>query len=237
MFPERGTVFNSRLQVTELAVGHSVGDGGLVKLNYEYGELQSGGTVDATKNAGNIAKQTISFAGQANPFIQTYQYDALDRISDATENVNGVTTWHQTFGFDLYGNRNSFSQVVGSTSLPINNMTMPSVVSTTNRFTSGQGYTYDANGNIVGDVDPMTGHSRSFVFNGDNKQTSATDTTASHTVGTYYYDGDGHRVKKVTDDETTIFVYDGMGKLVAEYSTATPPSNPTISYTATDQLL
>jgi RHS repeat-associated protein len=36
--------------------------------------------------------------------------------------------------------------------------------------------------------------------------------------------------------EETVFVYDGMGKLVAEYSTATPTQNPTTSYTATDQL-
>lgn len=33
-----------------------------------------------------------------------------------------------------------------------------------------------------------------------------------------------------------MFVYDGMGKAVAEYSTATPPSNPTTNYTATDKL-
>jgi uncharacterized protein RhaS with RHS repeats len=42
-------------------------------------------------------------------------------------------------------------------------------------------------------------------------------------------------VKKVTDTETTVFVYDGEGALVAEYSTATPP-NPTTSYLTTDHL-
>jgi hypothetical protein len=36
--------------------------------------------------------------------------------------------------------------------------------------------------------------------------------------------------------EETIFVYDGLGKLVAEYSTQTPPQNPTTNYTITDQL-
>jgi len=51
----------------------------------------------------------------------------------------------------------------------------------------------------------------------------------------YYYDGAGKRVKKVTDFETTIFVY-SAGKLAAEYSTQTPPANPTINYTVTDQL-
>lgn len=36
--------------------------------------------------------------------------------------------------------------------------------------------------------------------------------------------------------ETTIFVYDGMGKLVAEYTTTGAPSSPTTSYVMTDTL-
>jgi RHS repeat-associated protein len=56
-----------------------------------------------------------------------------------------------------------------------------------------------------------------------------------NSIGKYYYDGEGKRVKKVTPAEPTIFVY-SAGKLAAEYSTQAPPSNPTINYTATDQL-
>jgi RHS repeat-associated protein len=118
----------------------------------------------------------------------------------------------------------------------MNSVTKPTVNTSTNRFSSSQGYSYDKNGNITGDVDPLTTHSRQFVFNGDNKQVQVNDTSTSTTAGTYAYDGNGKRVKKVTDAETTVFVYDGLGKLVAEYSTTTPPSNPTINYTATDQL-
>ena len=102
---------NSRLQATEISMGHSVGDGSLMKLNYEYGELQTNGTVDATKNAGNIAKQTVNFSGLVDPFVQTYKYDSLDRISEAIEKVNGTQTWKQTFGYDIYGNRNIRSLV------------------------------------------------------------------------------------------------------------------------------
>jgi RHS repeat-associated protein len=54
-------------------------------------------------------------------------------------------------------------------------------------------------------------------------------------VGKYFYDGEGARVKKVVGNETTIFVYSN-GKLIAEYSTATPTPNPTTNYTATDTL-
>lgn len=224
---------NSRLQATEIAMGRSVGDGSLMKLNYEYGELNTDGvTVDATKNSGNIARQTVSFNGLAQPFVQTYRYDSLDRISEAIEKVNGLQTWKQTFGYDIYGNRNAFYQKVGEQELAMTNLTLPTVDQNTNRFAINQGYGYDKNGNIT--TDPAN-NGRSFIFNGDNKQTQVKN-SGEITIGTYLYDGNGKRVKKVTDLETTVFVYDGLGKLVAEYSTATPPANPTINYTATDQL-
>ena len=41
--------FNERLQVTELALGTSDGNGSLWKLAYEYGDLQSNGTADIRK--------------------------------------------------------------------------------------------------------------------------------------------------------------------------------------------
>jgi RHS repeat-associated protein len=48
---------------------------------------------------------------------------------------------------------------------------------------------------------------------------------------------EGKRIKKVVPEtsETTVFVY-SAGKLIAEYSTASPPTNPTTSYTTTDHL-
>jgi len=111
-------------------------------------------------------------------------------------------------------------------------LTLPSVDANTNRFNTNQGYGYDKNGNII--TDPADG-GRTFVFDGDNKQTEVKN-ASNVIIGRYSYDGNGKRVKKATDLETTVFVYDGIGKLVAEYSTATPPASPTISYTATDQL-
>ncbi len=224
---------NNRMQATEIAMGHSVGDGSLMKLSYEYGELSANGaSVITSKNAGNIARQTVSFSGLTHPFVQTYRYDSLHRIAEAIEKVNDNQTWKQTFGYDIYGNRNAFYQKVGEQELVINNLTAPTVDQNTNRFNANQGYGYDKNGNIT--TDPANS-GRSFVFNGDNKQTQVKN-SSEVTIGTYLYDGDGKRVKKVTNLETTVFVYDGLGKLVAEYSTATPPTNPTINYTATDKL-
>ena len=72
------------------------------------------------------------------------------------------------------------------------------------------------------------------MFNGDNKQKEVRDAN-NNVVGTYSYDGTGARVKKVSASETTIFVYDAGGKLVAEYANQSPAS-PTISYLTNDSL-
>jgi len=60
--------FNSRLQVTELAVGWGPSSGSIWKMTTEYGEW-NGTTVDAAKNSGNIGKQTVGFSGLAQPFV------------------------------------------------------------------------------------------------------------------------------------------------------------------------
>jgi RHS repeat-associated protein len=108
--------------------------------------------------------------------------------------------------------------------------TTPAVDANTNRF--GTGFVYDKNGNIT--QDGQSTSTRSFTFNGDNKQIQVKN-NAGTPIGTYYYDGEGKRIKKVTDSETTVFVYDGSGKLIAEYSNQIS-STPTVSYTTTDHL-
>ena len=220
--------FNNRLQVTELGLGASSVDGGTWKVNYDYGELNTDGSVDTSKNTGNIARQTLSFSGLANPFVQSYKYDSLYRLKEAKETPSGnsINNWIQNWDYDRYGNRTGFTQnIAGNTTV-----TNPTIDTNTNRFTiAGTNFQYDLNGNIIRDAE-----ARQFTFNGDNKQTQVKDIN-NVVVGTYFYDGEGKRIKKVTNTETTVFVY-SSGKLVAEYSTATPPANPTINYTTTDHL-
>ncbi|MBK7704944.1 MAG: RHS repeat-associated core domain-containing protein [Acidobacteria bacterium] len=79
-----------------------------------------------------------------------------------------------------------------------------------NPFTSGQGYTYDAAGNVLTDAE-----GRSFYYDAENKQKEVKN-ASNQTIGLYYFDGDGRRVKKVTNTETVIFVFDAAGKLVAD---------------------
>jgi RHS repeat-associated protein len=225
--------FNERLQVTELGLGNGSNDTSLWKVNYEYGELENG-TINAAKNTGNIAKQTLNFAGLPSPLVQIYKYDSLYRLTEAKE-VSGTASnapqnWIQNFGYDRYGNRLTFTQNIGG----LTNSQNPTIDPNTNRFVTNQGFVYDKNGNVTSDIDPKTAQSRSFVFNGDNKQTEIKNAYGV-IIGKYYYDGEGNRVKKETDTETTIFVY-SSGKLVAEYSTQTPPQNPTTKYLSEDHL-
>ncbi len=223
-------VMNSRNQVLELKMGNSPTNGGLMHLTYEYGEFDTGGNVDTTKNAGNIAKQTINFTGLANPFVQTYEYDSLDRITQAQEKVNGGQTWIQTFGYDRYGNRTSHSETVGLDAKAINEVTLPAVDVNTNKFSNTTDYEFDAVGNLVRDI-----QGRQFTFNGDNKQVEVRN-SANQVIGEYKYDGLGKRIKKETATEYAVFVYDGLGKLIGEYSADGSPAAPTVNYTATDPL-
>jgi RHS repeat-associated protein len=223
-------VMNSRNQVLQLRMGNNSTDASRMHLTFDYGEVDQNGNVDATKNAGNIVRQTIDFDGLTHPFIQKYLYDSLDRITEAKETVNGTQTWIQNFGYDRYGNRTSHSQTVLGQAKTINETTLPSIDAYTNRFSSTTDYDFDAVGNLIRDA-----QGREFTFNGDNKQVEVKD-YQDVMVGEYVYDGLGKRIKRVTSSETTVFVYDGLGKLIEEYSTATPPQNPMVSYTATDPL-
>jgi RHS repeat-associated protein len=75
-----------------------------------------------------------------------------------------------------------------------------------------------------------------FIYDAENKQTSFGTGGSNSNGGQYFYDGDGQRVKKIVGAETTVFIYNASGQMVEEYSTETPPQNPTISYLTTDTL-
>lgn len=223
--------YNAREQVTRIGLGNSPADTSLWRVDYEYGRLNPDGTVDVTKNDGNLIRQTITVPGAAHPFMQSYGYDPLNRLTEAVETAGDQQTWRQTFGYDRYGNRTEFSQAVGETSLARDSVNHPEVDPLTNRFKTGQGYEYDFNGNLIRDAE-----GRRFGFDGDNRQGVVKDAD-NNVVATYGYDGSGRRVKKsvAATGEVTVFVYDAAGKLAAEYSNVLPP-NPATRYVTADIL-
>jgi RHS repeat-associated protein len=111
---------------------------------------------------------------------------------------------------------------------------------TTGQWTAG--YTYDALGNVLTATDAR-GVTITNTYDGENKQVKVEVLDANgnpaSTIGEYFYDGDGKRVKKFVPStgETTIFVYDASGKMLAEYSTIVePPSMAKVSYLTSDHL-
>jgi YD repeat-containing protein len=118
----QSTTFNSRLQPTQIALGKTQNATNLLDLDYTYG---------TTDNNGNVMSQTINVpnVGATDGFtaVQTYNYDSLNRLKDATENItphggSQVQSWKQTFTFDRYGNRR-FDFANGNTTMPESNCT------------------------------------------------------------------------------------------------------------------
>ncbi|MEZ5308058.1 MAG: RHS repeat-associated core domain-containing protein [Pyrinomonadaceae bacterium] len=232
------TAFNSRLQPTKIALGTVQGGDDKLNLAYEY---NTSGVAD---NNGNVLKQTItvnSTPGQNNGFtaVQSYAYDELNRLKSATETIGGTQSWKEAYTFDRYGNKNY--DEAQTTTLTRNcgtapnlsicqqdrEMENPEINPATDRIKelqpdgdSVKDYEYDPAGNTTKDPD-----GRTFQYDGENKQIKVSNTAG--TIGEYSFDGDGKRVKKhvPATGETTHFIYDAGGKLIAEYSTIVEPTS------------
>lgn len=196
-----------RGQLTKIAVGGSIGDASVLKLEYNYSTV-SGQTSD---NNGALRKQTITLPGVA-PIEQNYTYDALNRLDVATETVGSNVQWRQDFNYDRFGNR-TFN-AANTTTLGTNNaITNPAVNPADNKFYQTDGYVYDSEGNLTSGPDGV-----SMTYNADNKQSQSVN-SVTQTTTNYDYDGIGKRVRKASGNNETYFVYDAFGKLVAEYTT------------------
>ena len=189
-----------------------------LKLNFTYG---------TTNNNSNVLTQTITPPG-ITALTQTYTYDPLNRIATAGES-NGTTTWSRTYGYDPYGNR----AVIGWSGISLLAVTpklLTDFSTASNRITMAN-TAYDPAGNLI-----TTHLNEALVYDAENRQTSYTGGSSS---GTYFYDGNGNRVKKVSTESgtttTQIFVYDAFGKLAAEYSDRAPQS-PGTHYRTIDHL-
>ena len=252
------TQFNSRLQPTQIGLGYSATDTGLLKLGFSYN------TAGQNDNNGNVLSQTITAPTEVRNNVtysgftatQTYTYDSLNRIRDAGEMTGTTQQWKQTFDYDRYGNRrfdeNSDGNGYLTTTFGTRNCTItaynptgicnkqamnPTISAGNNRLVEDQDgdsvkeYEYDTAGNTKRDS-----AGKQFFYDAENKQTLVKNAN-DQTIGKYCYDGDGKRVKKEVPGtgETTIFIYDASGMLVAEYSTVTN-NNPQVSYLTSDHL-
>src|SRR5262249_4539028 len=172
-------------------------------------------------NNGNVQSQTIT--RPAGAWSQTYSYDVLNRLTGVVETSSGTTTWSEGYQYDSVGNR--WMCMAGQNCSPLRtglpNMTLETATAQSwydaskNRLASWQ---YDEAGNIT----QVNNMARSFAYDAESRQTSA---TIAGVVNTYTYDGEGRRVTRTTPwntgNQTTVYVYDAMGRLAAEYGKAT----------------
>ncbi|HEX8557836.1 MAG TPA: hypothetical protein VF668_07050, partial [Pyrinomonadaceae bacterium] len=73
-------------------------------------------------------------------------------------------------------------------------------------------YGYGPAGNVTQDP------AHAYAFDGENRLASVDGGWDGAAGVTFSYDGDGRRVRKASASEVTVFVYDCLGRLAAEYS-------------------
>jgi RHS repeat-associated protein len=210
--------YNDRLQLTALSL---IKDSATIqRYEYKYGKLNVDGTVDETKNNGQIAR-IEGFIGTSKQWQQRFSYDDLGRLTQSSEyrGDNNQQSYLINYGYDQFGNRYQYlannQGALGYVAVEDSDISK-----TTNRFTFPQ-ITYDNAGNIT--VDGKF-RQKQYQYDANNRQKWAalTDGTGA---ATSVYDGTGQRVATITDGVTKVLVYDAMGKLVAEYGAAPTGTN------------
>lgn len=181
----------------------------------------------STTNNGNVTSTKVLKQVNGNPsaeewsFTTTFGYDALNRLTDATENKTDSSgtagTYSQAFTYDRWGNRNAFV---------VNGITLTPSSATNRLSASNSGISYDAAGNQTNDT-ATGGGAR--VFDAENRMTTAT--ALSGGTCAYVYDADGKRVKRnVGLSDETWMIYNLDGELAVEYQPNASQGSPKKEY-------
>ena len=214
--------YNSALQVSQIKLKQSSSGSELQRYDYLYGQVtQSSGSVDKTKNNGQIGRvDGIINGSSTKEWDQRYSYDELGRLSTAAEyqqGTGGTPTWKQEFTYDRYGNR--FQSGSGNTGTVYTPVVSTDIDANTNRFisTGSTPVTYDASGDITQDA-KFRFMNYTHDANGRQLTASAMDSDMSQTS---VYDCVGQRVQTAAFGVTRTMVYDIFGKQVADYNGTT----------------
>ena len=208
--------FNSRQQMTRLAVGTTstlatacaaaIAATDFAKLRLDYGYA-------AGSNKGNVTSQTI-WVDQGQREQQTYTYDVLNRL----KTVVAGTAWRQTYVHDRYGNRAQLAGTVNG-NLVLQDGLTPQV---TTDSESAVAVLYSGNRlaaatvDAAGNVEQLKGTAYPHLkYDGEGRVLSAeTGVGSTSSAG---YDGERRRVRRTVGTQTTYYVHDAQGRLVAEY--------------------
>jgi RHS repeat-associated protein len=223
--------YNDRFQMTSqnLNKGSQV----LQKYDYGYGQIDTNGDLDLTKNNGQLGK-VESFIGTAKQSTQKFSYDSIGRLIEAKEfrGDNNVLTYKEHFDFDRFGNmyrKASNNGTAGQANpLPFTPIEDSDISKSTNRFTTAT--TYDNAGAVISD---NKFRSTNFAYDANGRQVKASKVSSPDAFTVY--DALGNRVATKINDVWQFIIYDAFGKLVAEYGTQ-GEGNGGVSYIFQDRL-
>jgi RHS repeat-associated protein len=170
-----------RLKQVQTGVGASVQN-----LQYRYDRV------------GNVLTITDTASFSPTAQYQRFTYDALDRLLTAQATGGSSGTYSETYAYNAIGNITTTSRL-GNYAYGLK----PHAV-----ITAGSNlYTYDANGNMLTRVEVSGTQRITYTQSWDRENRLAVVTnTVSGQVSQYFYDGDGNRVKKVQNGQTTVYV-------------------------------
>ena len=205
----------TRTQLTSLK--YAKGGSNIFNLQYSYQQTSpySPNCSTATAlNNGSIQCITDVLAASRNA---NYTYDPLGRmIAENTAGSSPYAKWGLAQTYDRWGNRLSQTVTAGSgpnVSLSFNNNNQP---------IAGDGYTFDASGNMTVEPQPPP---NDMTYDGENRMTAISGGSA----GSYTYDGNGLRVVKSSGGTTTVSIFSGSS-VIAEYDNGVLPSAPSREY-------
>ena len=145
---------------------------------------------------------------------RSHVYDALGRLT-ATEirDFSGTLLSRTTYTYDKNGNRlteTKGDEVTRNTYNSLNQMTASKKVKGST-VQSDKSYAYDANGNLKNETDSITKESTDYSYDVGNRLAQAVkkeDGTVILTQ-TNLYNGNGQRIQKTENGETTKYYYQG----------------------------
>jgi RHS repeat-associated protein len=206
--------YNDRLQLQQLRLLKNGSE--LQRFDYAYGQVNiNDGTVDATKNNGQIGR-VENFVNGVERDEQRHVYDALGRL----EAMRGVRDGNQISGeyrlhytYDRFGNRYQPAGDTQNVNIRYTPVETSHIDTSTNRFTAATQVQHDASGNVTTDG-KFRGLSYRYDANNRMKEARWDDQLG---VSNSVYDGLGQRVRTTINGEWHHYVYDAMGRVIAEY--------------------
>jgi RHS repeat-associated protein len=212
--------YNNRLQPVEISLGRPDNLESIFRINYIFGTAYNVNAQDPeiilAQNNGNIARIKYFISGTLQ-YAQTCQYDPIDRLRFAVEHNNGTyndgaRAWYQTFLYDQHGNR-AIDVEKTSNNVDGNDTALtPGDFSKANNRIIREGFEYDRSGNLIARP------GGTFTYDVDNRLVTA---TVDGVTSNYFYNGFGHRVRRVVGGAATRYVYGADGLLIEERNDST----------------